>query len=104
MKVKVWFNNAPAENPMRSYPDFECASRSASAPDCPSKKMKWWCPLWPGKTGVMPQNHDCHWKENEERQRNIINFIKLLSKMRVTPLESLSIFPAVESAMTSWVH
>jgi hypothetical protein len=76
----VWFNDAPAENPMKSSPDLERASGSDSAPDRPSKKMKW-----------NPWNHDCPWKKNEEHRRNIIDFIKLLSKMHITPLESISV-------------
>jgi disease resistance protein RPM1 len=94
-KVKVWFNDAPAENLMRSSPDLERASSSASAPDHQSKNMKK-CRPWSGKTGLMSQNHDCAWKKNEERRRNNNDFIKLLSKMRITPLESVSIVSSSE--------
>nr|CAB3466728.1 unnamed protein product [Digitaria exilis] len=44
----------------------------------------------------LPEDHDCPWKKTEERRSNNTDFIKLLLKMRVTPLESVSIVSSSE--------
>jgi disease resistance protein RPM1 len=89
-KVKVWCNDTPAD----VFPDPEPVSRGVAASDRPSSTRKGnWSPRpRSGKTrGVVSQDHhDCPWNMTEERPSNNTDFIKLL-KMRVTPLESVSI-------------
>ncbi|CAL4982605.1 unnamed protein product [Urochloa decumbens] len=74
-KVKVWCNDTPADAPTWLLPDHpELASSSAAASDGPSARS---------------QDYNCPWNKTEERLNNM-DYIKLL-KMRVTPLESVSI-------------
>ncbi|KAF8662299.1 hypothetical protein HU200_056506 [Digitaria exilis] len=90
-KIKVWCNDTPAD-------DSELASSSSTtASERPSRRSNSWFPQRFGsKTHLLSQDHDCPWKKTEERRSNNTDFIKLLLKMRVTPLESVSIVSSSE--------
>lgn len=89
-KVKVWCNYTCADAPTWLFPHPELAKSSATASDRSSKRKSNLCPPRSVKTCLVSKDHECPWNKTKERRSNNMDFIKLL-KMRVTPLESVSI-------------